>query len=857
MTEELRSHLDGLIERNLAAGLSPEAARHTALRSFGDVAQVAERCRDERRSAWGEQLLQDLHYGLRTLRKDLRFAFVAVATLALGIGANTAVFSVLHALLLRPLPYPQSDRLVVVSESHLERGERSAVSAGNYLEWREQNAVFADLAAYGSFGANLKSEGPPQPSRGARITPNLPGLLGVRPLLGPGFTGEGRAMAASREILVSHAVWQARFGGRMDIAGMRVELNEEAAVIVGVMPAGFEFPARELDFWLAQNFDAEDRESRRTREWRVLGRLKPGVGMEAAQVAMTELSGRIALAQPQFMAGWGVKVAPYRQEIVRHVRPTLLILAGVVALVLLVACTNVANLMLARAAVRQRELAIRGALGASRGRLVRQLLTEALLLAGLGAVAGVMLAAWSMDFLAALAPEGLPGLAQPAIDAAALGFAAGALVFATVIVGLIPAWWLSRRELRVSLQGGRSESGGFLLRRARTVLLVVQLALATILLVGAGLLLRTMHNLQRVDLGFDPDRLLAATVDLPDSRYKTVAEQAVAYERLRARLEGVARIERFAGTSDPPLASSSTFSFVVAGRPRLGPNPRENPVEVRNVTPGYFQTMRLPVLAGRDFTTFDRAGTSTVAVVNRAFAREHFSGGQAVGQRISFTGHAGPWIEIVGLAEDVRDAGPELAAAPAIYLPYAQKRVLWQSTLSVVLRTAGEPAQLADEIRAAFAAVDAELPRPRVVTIAGLYQARLAQRDFITRLLGGFALLALCLGAVGIYGLVSYSVGQRQREFGIRLALGARRQDIVARVLRDGLTPVGLGVIFGAAGALALSRFLDALLFEIQSSDTFTFAAVLALLLLISLLALWFPALRASRIDPGEALRAE
>jgi putative ABC transport system permease protein len=526
--------------------------------------------------------------------------------------------------------------------------------------------------------------------------------------------------------------------------------------------------------------------------------------------------------------------------------------------VLLVACANVANLMLARAAGRQRELAIRGALGAGRGRIARQLLTEAGLLAGLGMAAGMGLAFWTIPFLAALMPAGLPGIETPALDGAALGFAALTMIVATGIVGLAPAWWLGRAELRAFLQGGRTETGGRFLHRTRNGLLVTQLALATVLLMGAGLLLRSMSRLQRVDFGFDPQNLLVAMVNLPEERYPATSDQAAFYERVREQLAALPGVVAVAGISDPPLSGSSTFSYVVANRPRSGPNPRENPVEERSVSPSYFPTARVPLVAGRGFTASDRAGSPPVAVVNRAFAKLHFSdGAAAVGQRLSFAGPGGPWLEIVGVVGDVKDAGHDQPAAPAIYTPYAQKRLLWQSALTLMLRTAGDPDSLREDVRRSLAAVDGELAAPRITTMAALYAGRLAQRDFMTKLISGFAALTLSLGVIGVYGVIAYAVAQRRREFGICLALGAGRWNIVQRVMGGGVKLVALGAVLGAAGAWALTRFLRSLLFEIQPLDPVTFAGVVALLGGVSLLALWLPARHAANVDPAIALRTE
>ncbi|HVS53668.1 MAG TPA: ABC transporter permease [Opitutaceae bacterium] len=857
MAEEMRTHLELHAAENEKRGMSADAARYAAQRAFGGVEQIKERARDERGWVCLEQFAQDVRHGLRALRKNPLFTGVAVVTLALGIGANTAMFSVLDAVLLHPLPFPDSGKLVAVWERQPETGAHNVVSSGVYLDWQEQNSAFEAIGAFTGIGATLRGDSAPQQATGTRITPGLLNVLRVQPMLGRGFRDEATAEAGGREIIISYSLWQTRYGGRADIVGTAMNLDDTPMTIVGVMPASFEFPTRNNDFWLALRFNAGDRESRKTHTWRVLARLKPGVNASAAQAAMEVVTHRIAAAHPEFMSGWGVDVVSYHDDLVGNVRPTILLLGGMVALVLLVACANVANLMLARSAGRQRELAIRGALGAGRGRIVRQLLTESALLAGLGAAAGLLFATWAMPFLAALAPAQLPGLVAPHLNASALGFAALALLVATAIVGLAPAWWLSRMDLRTFLSGGRAESGSVVLARTRGILLVTQLALATVLLIGAGLLLRSMANLHRVDFGFDPNNLIAGTVNLPRTRYDTVAKQAAFYEQLRGRLETIAGVQAVAGISDPPLAGSSTYSFVIAGRPRPGPNPRENPVEVRGVTPNYFETVKLPVVAGRPFADADRAEGPTVIVVNRAFAKLHFPAGDAVGQRLSNVGQGGPWMEIVGVVGDIKDDGLDQPAAPAIYVPYVQKVDVNLSSLTAVVRTAGDPELAREEIRRAFLAVDPELPLRRLATMPAIYAGRLAQRDFVTRLTLGFAVLTLTLGVIGVYGVISYSVAQRRREFGVCLALGASRWDIVGRVMRGGARLVAIGALLGAAGAAGLARFLGTLLFEIQPADPATFAGVLATLGTVSLIALWLPARQAAGTDPMIALRSE
>lgn len=856
MEEEIQAHIEGLTDRNVAAGMTEKKARCAARQAFGHLDQIKEEARDQRGIQWVEQFGQDLRYAARTLRKNPLFTGVAIITLAVGMGANTAVFSVFDAVLLGRLPYPESDRLIAMWERHDNRSDRNVVSSGNFHDWREQNTVFEAVEAYSPIGAVLRGEEGPQQTTGSVVTPGMFTMLQLGPKMGRGFRSGADAEAEGREIVISHALWQTRYSGRPDIVGLLVHLDDTPMTIVGVMPEAFQFPTSNTNFWLTMRHDAEERDERRAHRLQVLGRLKTGVGLVEAQTEMDVIASRAQEDYPEFMTGWWVNLVPFRDDLVRNSRATISILMGMVALVLLVACANVGNLMLARSAGRQRELAIRGALGAGRGRIMRQLLTESILLAGLGAVGGLFFATWTMEFLKALMPVSLPGMAMPHLSLRTLAATAGALVLATGVVGFAPAWWLSRIELRSFLQGGRSESGSVLLRRTRNSLLVVQLALATILLVGSGLLLRSMSNLQKVDFGFEPRELLAATVNLPRTRYETSESHEAFYARLLPKLAAIPGVLKVSAVSDPPLSGASTFGFVIEGRPRPGPNPRETPVEMHGVTPGYFETMKVPFFRGRDFANSDRAETPLVVVINRAFERQHFPEGDAIGQRISNVDHGGPWREIVGVVGDVKDKGLDQRASPAMYTPYLQKRD-WQSALTVMVRTEGDPMRVENNIRQAFQAIDTEVPVRRLVSMPVLYASRLAQRDFMAQLTTGFALLALGLGVIGVYGVVSYSVVQRRREFGICLALGARRSDIVGRVMGEGFKLVLLGTILGALGAMSFARLLGNFLFEVQPLDLPTFIGVGGLLGGISLVALWLPARRAAGINPMVALRCE
>ncbi|MGD8699769.1 MAG: ADOP family duplicated permease, partial [Gemmatimonadales bacterium] len=583
-----------------------------------------------------------------------------------------------------------------------------------------------------------------------------------------------------------------------------------------------------------------------------------GVSVERAQAELDAIAARLAEEYPQHMHGWGVNVQPYRADLVSGVRPLLMVLLGVVALVLLLACANLANLLLARAMTREREVAVRGALGAGRGRLVRQFLTEALLIAALGGGLGFALTAVGLDTFIALAPDDIPLLEMTRIEPAVFIFAASVTLLATLLFGLVPALRATASDLAGTLRAGTERGGGLRQARLRSGLLIAEVALSVVLVIGAGLLLRSFLQIERVDYGFDLDNVLVTYVTLPSARYSDTPQHVDFFRRSLERIEAVPGVRAAAGTSDAPaMGMGVTFSFAIEGRPRPGPKEREDPVPLSAVTPDYLRTLGIPLRTGRGFSEADGPEAPAVVVINEALAHRHWLSEDPVGERISFEGQQGPWLEIVGVVADTRHSSVDRPAEPAMYIPYAQKGRAWMNWMALIVRTEGDPQSLAPAVRDAIWELDGTLALGRITPLTDLYGELNARRRFAMVLLGIFAALAIVLGMVGVYGVLSYAVAQRTREIGVRIALGAQRSLVAATVVRQGVILALAGIGLGIPAALGLSRFLDSLVFGISTMDPVTFVAVPMLLLVIAALAAYLPARRATRIDPLQALRTE
>ncbi len=814
-----------------------------------------------------DTLWQDLKYGARQLARNPGFTAVAVLTLALGIGANTAIFSVVNAVLLKPLPFHQPENLVMIWNTWTGAG-RGTISWAEYLDYKQRARGFDDLAAHSSTASmNIAfGEGEPEQVWRVFVTSNLFPVLGVRAAVGRTFhPDEDLSGNHPRVLLLSHRLWMRRFGGDPSVVGKSYDLGGTAYTVVGVMPADFEFPDKRVDIWrpIGGTFWANSGaggggQRRAAGGLRVVGRLKPGVSLAQAQSEMDVISQQFRQEFPTDYPGgnWqGLIVVSLRDQLVGSVRPALLILLGAVGFVLLIACANVANLTLVRAAHRQKEVMIRAALGASHWRLTRQLLTENLLLALMGGAVGVLLAFWSVDALMWLGAEQVPRLHKVGVDATVLGFVVFLTLVTGCLAGLLPAWHAAAPDLQASLREAGRASFSREGTRGRNALVVFQLAAAVILLAGAGLLVRTFSYLLHVDPGFDAKNLTTAGLVLTHRRYQSDEERHRFYKELQERLEALPAVEAAGLIDNAPFSGWLNDSqFEIEGRPPITPGvyPDE---EIRLVSPNYFRALGVAVLQGRDFASSDNRAGPPVAIVSESLAHKYWGSESPVGKRIRALGSDEiPWVTIVGVSGDVRHGGLDSDFRPIWYRPLSQVDDFGGT---VLVRSSGDPAAAFSAIRAQVRALDPQQAIQGPRTMEDVIAESLARRRFSLFLLSLFALMALALAAVGIYGVVSYSVSHRMQEFGIRMALGARGRDILQLVLGQGFRLAFLGVALGAAGAFGLLRFLSTLLFGIQPSDPLTLVGVLLVLMSVVTLACYVPARRAARVDPMTALRYE
>jgi putative ABC transport system permease protein len=807
-----------------------------------------------------DTLLQDLRYSLRTLLKNPGFAVVAVITLALGIGANTAIFSVVNAVLLRPLPYAEPDRLVMLWGSYPEFG-RTSTSLPDFLDWREQSTAFEELAGLTTTNVNL-AIGDGEPGRASRglVTANFFRTLGVRPALGRFFLPEEEqggaegVRLAEPVVVVSHGLWQSRLGGSPEVIGRTLELHGRQYTVVGVAPPDFRF-GEPMDVWTPLNLAAEA--GRRSEFLQVLGRMRAGATLEQARGEMEAINRRLAEEYPTTNTSIGVELVTLREQVIGNLRPALLAFMGAVGLVLLIACANVANLMLTRAAAREREMAIRAALGAGRMRLARQLLTESVVLAMVGAALGLLLAVVGIRALRSAQADLIPRFAEVGVDPTVLGFTLGLAVLTGVLFGLAPAVRLGSRTLSGVLRsGGRGLAGEGGVWRLRSALVLGEVALALMLLVGAGLLIRSFERLQRVDTGFEPSGVLAAQVALPITQYPEPEQRLAFWNQLLESAATLPGVESAALGSNVPLSGAAGYwSFSIEGLADAEGIMQD--AQPFSVTPEYFRTLRISLLDGRVFGEQDHADAPPVAIVNRTLAERFFAGRSPLGQRLTFGDPENPetpWWTIVGVVNDTRIEGMRDAPYSQIYRPYAQAG---GGNMIVLLRTAGDPLRLAGPVRSAVHNLDATLPVYDVKTMQQYVTESITTPRIGTTLLGVFAAVALLLAAVGIYGMISYTVTQRTQEIGVRMALGAQPGDMLRLMIRQGMTPVLGGLLVGIFGAWAASRLIGSQLYDTSATDPLTFLGVVLFLGSVALLASYLPARRATRVDPMIALRAE
>jgi predicted permease len=854
MEEEMRFHLRMRTRENIERGMRPEEAEREARRRFGNVGHIKDLGRDIKGGGFMETLRQDLRYGARMLMKNPGFTLIAVITLALGIGANTAIFSVVNAVLLRPLPFKEPDRLMAIFETRLPQFQEMSLSPGNFLDWKEQNTVFERLVAYRSASFNLIGTGDPQRLPGISVTEGFLALLGAQPRLGRDFSPEEYQREHANVVILSHWLWERRFGGDPKVLGQEITLDGRNYTIVGVMPATFAWATGLLT---PMAFTAQEAQDHGSHYLAAIGRLKPGVTLDQARAEMSAIAGRLAAQYPGVNRDMNVRILPLLELTVRDVKTALLVLFVAVAFVLLIACVNVVNLMLARVAERQKEIGIRVALGAGRARIVRQLLTESALLALLGGAAGLLLAKYGRDLLLALAPQNLPRVGDASLDGSTLAFTAVITLLTGTIFGLVPALQVTNSRgpnLNETLKdAGRVATESRRRRLMRNALIVLEVASALVLLVGAGLMIKSLWRLQKVDPGFDPERALTVSVALPRRKYPEANRQAAFFQQLIEKVGTLPGVQTVGATSILPLsAGDDVSSFGIQGRPSLPPEFQST--NIYSVSSGYFKAMGIRLIRGRLFTERDTKDSPRIIIINEWIAKTIFLDEDPIGKQIRIDNQGDIWFEIVGIVSDVKLGGIDRATPLQTYLPYTQRTL---SNMTLIVRAEGRLAGLTAAIRKEVLQLDKEQPISGVRTLNQVFSASIAQRRFSTLLLGVFAAVALALAAVGVYGVLSYAVTQRTHEIGIRMALGAGRRDVLKLVVGRGMFLTLIGMAAGLAAAFALTRVMSALLFEVSATDRLTFGSSALLLGAVALLACWIPARRATKVDPLTALKHE
>jgi putative ABC transport system permease protein len=816
-------------------------------------------------------LLQDIRYGIRSLIKTPGFTTLAVIVLALGIGANTAIFTVVNAVLLRPLPYRDSDQLVMLWETNprFQIGvDTLPVTHGNFMDWREQNSVFEYVSALGTGQWNLTGAGEPERVSGASVSPSFFRLMGAEPKPGRAFLEDEEKPGAGKIVVISHSLWQRRFAAEPGVIGSTITLDGEGYVVIGVAPEGFQFPrANELPFFVGVGSQTdlwrpmtlgEDfvNKKRANHQLCVMARLKPGVTRERAQSEMTAIAERLEQSYPDSNQGIGVKVVSLNEQVVGNVRAALWVLMGAVAVVLLIACVNVANLLLARSSARQKEIAIRTALGANRSRIVRQLLTESLVLSITSAAVGTLLSLWGIKAMLSLGNAKLPRAYEVGVDLSVLGFTVVVALFTSVLFGLMPALQASKINLSESLKDGTRGLSGGRSNRVRGMLVISEVALSLVLLIGAGLMIKSLAGLLKVDPGFTPDNTLAMHIALLGSKYPTAIQQIAFFQDVSRRVENLPGVQSVGLISSAPLSGGIyAGGFSIEGRVATSETD-DLMADRRMISPDYFNTMGIRLAKGIGFTDKDDRTSPGVVIVSESWARRFLPNEDPIGKRLKLGGRDStrPWLSIVGIAGDVRDAAIDSEARPCVYMPYPQ---FPSSAMDLVVRSGSDPKSLVSAIRDEVWAVDKDQPVTDVKTMGQYVADSVSPRRFNAMLLAIFASLALVLASVGVYGVTAYSVSQRTREIGIRVALGAQPSQVIRLIVGRGMALVLAGVAIGLISAIWLTRVMTSLLYGVNATDPITFACVSGLFVAVTLVASYVPARRATKVDPMVALRCE
>jgi putative ABC transport system permease protein len=851
----MQAHLDEKTDELIAGGMRPDEARAQALRQFGNRTQLSEACREKWAFVSLDQMGQDVRYAVRMLRKSPAFTTVAVLSLALGIGANTIIFSTVNSVLLRSLPYAEPDRLYAVWSRSAPRGaEPMHVSAADFYDWRTQSHAFESLAAYASWPMNLTNIDEPRRLETQLVTANLFSTLGVHAQIGRTFAPDEDREESALVVVISHHLWRA-LGESPPIVGRQLTINGSPATVIGVMPAGFAFPSRETDAWVPLSMNAQNRSNREGRWLTVIGRLATNVTRRDATTEIDVISGRLAAAYPATNTGWSGFLVPLREELVGKTRPILLTLQAGGFLLLLIACANLANLLLAKGASRSREISMRAALGAGRARILRQLIIESMVLAALGGGVGLALATQGIALVRTFGEGFIPRAEDIHLSGSVALFAVAATVVTALIFGLAPALHASRVNLRAQIDSG-ARSTSRKLERNRGLLVALEIGLASVLLVGAGLLGKSLARLMSTPPGLRTDHVLTVQLTLPRSKYPTNGAQIALFQRILERARSLPGIVAAGEISDTPLKGNNpTFEFAVEGLTR---GSFDAPIQagLRLISTGYLRTAGIPLLKGREFTAGDRPDSMPVAIVNETMARRYWPGSAPVGRNVRLKEEQ-RWMDVVGVVHDIKHMGLKADEGPVVYIPYAQKTQDWLAWTTLLVRTPGEPLDFVPGIRNAIRGVDKNQPVGDIGTLEESLSRSTAMPRFTTFVIGAVSGFALLIAVVGVYGLLAYTVARRMPELGIRLTLGASPPQVSCMLLRQAMVRVFAGVTGGLLGAWWLARWLESLLFGVRPHDPATFVGVAGLLILASLAAVLPPARRAMKIDPATALRAE